>query len=104
MIKEKVCEILDCLKEYYKLRNQAQEVNLKLIDTGKIYNQLRQDLGKIIYPLNSNIIVEKDGKLYSVFFNKKYQTAEIKKCITDKEADIQLSLKKLTQGKTKNES
>jgi hypothetical protein len=98
MIKEKIIEILNLeskCKEYNKIAIEAQ---INLIGTKRAINDAKAQLGRVIAPLNKNIITEYNGKIYSIFYNRNYSTASIVTCISDKEADIELSLNKLNSN------
>jgi len=102
MIKEKIYELLDCMEEYEKVNQEILEAADRRRELNSKVIGLKQKIGKIIQPLSlerKNIIIEKDGKYYTIFYNRKIETVEIHECITDKEADIKLSLKKLMNEK-----
>lgn len=102
MIKEKVFELLDCLDEYRKLDREVVLMAERRAALSTKYNELKQKIGRIIEPLSTerkNIIIEKEGKFYSIYYNRRLMVAEIYECLTDKEADIKLSLKKLVPEK-----
>jgi hypothetical protein len=63
----------------------------------------KENLGKIIAPLTKNIIVQIDGKIYCVFFNRKYGTASILEGLSVKDAETQIAINKMQNGAAPNE-
>ena len=120
MIKEKAYEILDLLQqeqsifgEQTKLQEEAMILHRKLVSVENQVHQKKQELGDIINPppkgINPSnfypslrpkrfipdIILEKDGKEYCLYFDSKYNTAGIKEVISVDEAEKRLMIKKI---------
>jgi len=115
MIEQAVKKILALQKESRDCEDKVTKAQEEVIkareEHGKVLRQKRtalwevcrvqDELGKLIVPLQKNIVVEAGGKQYCVYYNKKYETAVITEMISAKEAEVRLSINKL-EGATKS--